>query len=71
MWLGWVVKLDITLPDYNTQGRRIRGDARDMSLPISSHYQTVPSNNFDQIIKYMYLSLSFQTHLKRHIIDIT
>ncbi len=26
------------------QGRRIRGDARDMSIPISSHYQTVPSN---------------------------
>ncbi len=53
------------------RGVELGGDARDVSLPISSHYQTVPSNNFDQIIKYMYLLLSFQTHLKHHIIDIT
>ncbi len=30
-------------------------DARDVSLPISSDYQTVPSNDFDQTIKYMYM----------------
>ncbi len=36
------------------QGHRIRGGG-DMSLPISSDYQTVPSKTFDQTVKYIYI----------------
>ncbi len=51
------------------RGVELGGDAI-VSLPISSDYQTVPSNNFDQTIKYMCMFLQFQTHLKGHTIDI-
>ncbi len=40
-----------------SRGVELGGDARDVSLPVSSDYQTVPSNNFDQTIKYMYMFL--------------
>ncbi len=55
---------------FSGQGRRIGGGGGVVPLPISSHYQNVTSNNFDQTIKYMYIYLSFRWHLKR-IIDIT
>ncbi len=37
---------------------------------LATTNQAVPCNNFDQIIKYIYMFFLFQTHLKRHIIDI-
>ncbi len=51
--------------DHEAHGRRIGGGARDVSLPISSHYQNVPSSILINTF------LPFQTHLKHHIIDIT
>ncbi len=43
--------------EVNGRGVELGEDARDVSLPTSSDYQTVPSNNFDQTIKYMCMFL--------------
>ncbi len=43
--------------------RRVElGGCQDMSLPISSDYQIVPSNNFNQTIKYVFLDASEICH---------
>ncbi len=39
--------IEVTHPGcQRARGVELEGDARDVSLPISSHYQTVPSNIF-------------------------